>query len=597
MLDDKEKEIKDVENGDNVTDNNAVESEENVSFENAVENTTDSFDNLTNSTENSAFSTDNESNVESSVPEENNTFDNNSQSNSYNNAGNNNSQSNSYNNAGNDNSQSNAYNNAGNVYTGNNTGNNGGYNNSQNDYTPYYKSAVPQGNPNNNPNKSSNTKGVVAIVIGVVAGVLILVGGLIVVSQSALNEYRNKSFVSENETKKEKKEYKKIEDTKTTDSNAQASDGKVLITDVSDVVDEVMPSIVAITSTTIVESSGSSIEDWLYGMYGYGSNNDQKQQYEQVGAGSGIIVKQNDDELLIVTNNHVVQGADKLSIQFVNGKSIEAVTKSTDENADIAIVSVPLEDIDSETMDAIKIAQLGDSDALKVGDGVIAIGNALGYGQSVTTGVISARDREIQVDDRKMVVLQTDAAINGGNSGGALLDSTGKVIGINVAKYSSSEYSGSASIEGMGFAIPISQATDIMENLMSRQTRTKVDEKERGVLGIEGLDVQKETAESYGIPVGIYVKNVISGGGAAKAGMKEKDIIVEIDGMTVESMESLQEKLLYYKAGEEVVVKVKRIEGAEYVDKELKVTLSKSSLISKDSDKNLPDIETNPFGD
>ena len=410
-----------------------------------------------------------------------------------------------------------------------------------------------------------------------------------------------KSFASEGKKdNKEKETYKTIEGTKSKENGSKSSEGgSVIITDVSGVVDEVMPSIVAITSTTIVESSGSSIEDWLYGMYGYGSDGNQKQQYEQVGAGSGIIVKQNDDELLIVTNNHVVAGADKLSIQFVNGKSIEAVTKSTDENADIAIVSVPLKDIDNDTMNDIKIAELGDSDALKVGDGVIAIGNALGYGQSVTTGVISAKGREIEVDGRKMVVLQTDAAINGGNSGGALLDSTGKVIGINVAKYSSSEYSGSASIEGMGFAIPISQATDIMENLMSRETRIKVDANEQGVLGIEGFDVDSQSGEAYGIPVGVCVKNVIEGSGAEKAGMKPKDIITEFDGQSIKTMQSLQDKLQYYKAGEIVTVTVMRIGNGEYEEKKLEVKLSESKMINNGESQTQPQSqpEFNPFGD
>ncbi|MBE5958880.1 MAG: PDZ domain-containing protein [Lachnospiraceae bacterium] len=474
----------------------------------------------------------------------------------------------------------------------------------ENNYSTYYERTVPQGN-NLTPKKGGTGKAVVAVILAIVAALVIMIVGTVAIAEKYISDARTGSVNNEisnskgNDKDTEKETYKAIESTNTENKSNASSDRGVVITDVSDVVDDVMPSIVAITSTTIVESSGSSIEDWLYGMYGYGSDSNQKQQYEQVGAGSGIIVKQNDNELLIVTNNHVVAGADKLSIQFVNGKSIEAVTKSTDENADIAIVSIPLKDIDEETWNAIKIAELGDSDALKVGDGVIAIGNALGYGQSVTTGVISAKDREIAVDNRKMVVLQTDAAINGGNSGGALLDYSGKVIGINVAKYSSSEYSGSASIEGMGFAIPISQATEIMENLMSRQTRTKAQAGEQGALGIEGTDVDSQTAELYGLPVGIYVKNVIDKAGAKNAGMKSGDIIVEFDGQSVNTMDSLQDKLQYYKAGEKVSVKVMRMSADNYKEVELEVTLSESSVISsKDNNQNQTQLEkpnNNPF--
>lgn len=346
------------------------------------------------------------------------------------------------------------------------------------------------------------------------------------------------------------------------DGDNKTTGGKVTITDVSDIVDEVMPSVVAITSTEIIQSAGNDF--WSY-FYGNGSGSGQ--QYESQGAGSGIIVGESDTELLIVTNQHVVSDADSLSVQFVDGKSVEATVRGENEKQDIAVISIPLNKIDKETIDAIKIATLGDSGKVKVGEGAIAIGNALGYGQSVTTGVISALDRTITVDNNERTVLQTDAAINPGNSGGALLNMKGEVIGINVAK-SVENYS-----EGMGYTIPISLVKDLIDDMMSKEVKDKVSEEEKGYLNIRGKDVTQELSEMYDIPEGIYIMEIMEGGAAQKAGLSKYDVITEIDGDTVSSMEELQEALSYYKKGEKVKLVVETLKGNEYTEREIEVEL------------------------
>ena len=340
----------------------------------------------------------------------------------------------------------------------------------------------------------------------------------------------------------------------------------VIVTDVSDLVEEVMPSIVAITSTQIAQSGADDF--WNEFFYGYGSGDGT---YESEGAGSGFIISQTDDELLIVTNNHVIEGADSLQVQFIDEETVDANVKGTDADLDIAVISVKTSDLKDSTLEQIKIATIGDSDSLKVGDGTIAIGNALGYGQSVTTGVVSALNREVQYeDDTKRTLIQTDAAINPGNSGGALLNMYGEVIGINAAKYSSS------SVEGMGFAIPISSVEDVIEDLMNQKTKEKVDEKEQGYLGIKGRDITSDIAEGYDMPEGVYIVELTDDSGAEKAGIQEKDIIVKLEGTKISSMEELQNELKYYKSGEKVTVTVKRQEGNKYVEKEIEVTLQDS---------------------
>ena len=293
-------------------------------------------------------------------------------------------------------------------------------------------------------------------------------------------------------------------------------------------------------------------------------------QQESESAGSGIIISQNDSELLVVTNNHVVEGSDTLTVTFNDGNSVEAQIKGTDSARDLAVVAVPLDKISDDTMNAIKVATLGDSDSLKVGEPAIAIGNALGYGQSVTTGIVSATRRTIDGFDGEYI--QTDAAINPGNSGGALLNANGEVIGINSAKINSS------AVEGMGFAIPISDASDVIQNLMNKETRSKVSDEERGYLGIKGYDVSEEGAQMYNMPTGVYVKEVMSGGGAEKAGLTKGSIITGFEGSSISGMSSLQEQLQYYKAGEEVTLTVQIPDkNGEYTEKDIKVTLGKNS--------------------
>ncbi len=342
------------------------------------------------------------------------------------------------------------------------------------------------------------------------------------------------------------------------DNNEGSSDNMTIVTDVSKVVDNVMPSIVAITSTQKVQYGFNS---W-YGYY-YGNDNYQ----EETGAGSGIIIGQNDSELLIITNNHVVEGADSLVIKFIDDEDVDAVIKGTDAEKDLAIVSVKLSDIKESTLNEIKIATLGNSDDMKVGEGTIAIGNALGYGQSVTVGVVSALDREVNYEDKTMTLIQTDAAINPGNSGGALLNTKGEVIGINAAKYSSS------SVEGMGFAIPISSVSDVIDDLMNRETLLKVDKEKKGYINIRGRDVTEELSQTYDAPVGVLVLEVLEDGAADKAGIEKSDIITKINGDKVSSMEELQERLEYYEKGDTVTLTIQYLKNKRYVEREVEVEL------------------------
>ena len=339
-------------------------------------------------------------------------------------------------------------------------------------------------------------------------------------------------------------------------SNAKLTTSTSTVTsDVSDIVENTLPSIVSITNMSVQE-----VQNFFGGI----------SQQESESAGSGIIISQNDSELLVVTNNHVVEGSDTLTVTFNDGNSVEAQIKGTDSARDLAVVAVPLDKISDDTMNAIKVATLGDSDSLKVGEPAIAIGNALGYGQSVTTGIVSATGRTIDGFDGEYI--QTDAAINPGNSGGALLNANGEVIGINSAKINSS------AVEGMGFAIPISDASDVIQNLMNKETRSKVSDEERGYLGIEGYDVSEEGAQMYNMPTGVYVKEVMSGGGSEKAGLTKGSIITGFEGSSISGMSSLQEQLQYYKAGEEVTLTVQIPDkNGEYTEKDIKVTLGKNS--------------------
>lgn len=331
-------------------------------------------------------------------------------------------------------------------------------------------------------------------------------------------------------------------------------------TDVSQVVEEAMPAVVAVASTAVYQTP-----DFGFGWFFGGGS----QSYEVPSSGSGIIIGENDTELLIVTNNHVVQDTVSLKITFVDDAAVDAVIKGTDTDTDLAVISVPLDQIPQETKEKIAVARLGDSDGLKVGQGVIAIGNALGYGQSVTVGYVSALNREIKTSDgNTRVLLQTDAAINPGNSGGALLNMKGEVIGINAAKYSSTE------VEGIGYAIPVSGVQDILDELMNRKTRSEVAEEKRGYLGIQGTTVDEDAAAAFGMPKGVYVYKILKDGAAADSQLREKDIITKLDGMTVKSMQELQKFLKGYETGETIELLVQRQEDGQYKEIQIPVTLT-----------------------
>lgn len=296
------------------------------------------------------------------------------------------------------------------------------------------------------------------------------------------------------------------------------------------------------------------------------------QQRESESGGTGIIIGKNDSELLIVTNNHVVEGAQTLTVSFVDDTAVEASLKGTDPSKDLAVVAVPLDSIESSTMDVIQIITIGDSNNLQVGEPVIAIGNALGYGQSVTKGIISALDRDLEMEGFDSKLIQTDAAINPGNSGGALLNANGELIGINTVKVNAN------AVEGMGYAIPISDANEVIETLMNRTTRTKVPEDEQGYLGIQGVDVTSDSSQMYNMPTGVYIAEVVRKGGADNAGISKGSIITKFDGITIDSMATLQEQLKYFRAGEEVeiVIQVPASNG-EYEEQTVAVTLGKRS--------------------
>ncbi len=376
-----------------------------------------------------------------------------------------------------------------------------------------------------------------AVVFGLVAGCTFQGTGYMV----------NKFLVNDTSSQ----DSKSVSSTKLTTS----SDSSVVTTDVTEIVDSCMPSVVSITNMSVQQ-----VQSFFGGT----------QEQESESAGSGIIIGENDTELLIATNYHVVEGSDTLTVTFIDEESVEANLKGSDSSKDLAVIAVNLDDIKDSTKDQIKVATLGDSDSLQVGEPAVAIGNALGYGQSVTTGVISATNR--QLDGYSSNLIQTDAAINPGNSGGALLNSKGEVIGINSAKIAES------SVEGIGYAIPISDVSDTLTDLMNQETKTKVAEDEQGQIGIQGVDVTEDSAQMYNIPTGVYISSVVKGGGAEKAGLSKGMVITGIDGTTVDSMSTLQEQLQYYKAGETVKLTVEvPANSGDYQEKEIEVTLGSKS--------------------
>ena len=342
---------------------------------------------------------------------------------------------------------------------------------------------------------------------------------------------------------------------------AQQQSASAVVTDVTQVVEAVMPACVSITNNFT-----QTVQDFWGQTY----------SQDETASGSGIIIGENEQELLIVTNNHVVDSTEQLYVQFIDGETVEAQVKGTDASADLAVVAVKLDTIANSTKQEICIARMGDSDSLKIGEPAIAIGNALGYGQSVTTGVISALNRKIESSNSEegTSLIQTDAAINPGNSGGALLNMRGEVIGINSNKI------GGSSIEGMGYAIPISTARPIIEDLMERQTRTKYSEEERGYLGISCINVTSDLSENFSMPQGIFVAQVYSGTGAEAAGLVRGNIVVAFDGVTVQNQKELTKQMQYYKAGESVEITIMVNSANGYQQKNVTVTLSSYDQIN-----------------
>ena len=447
-------------------------------------------------------------------------------------------------------------------YNGNPNGQNGYYGGqqhqqyygNQNQYTnPYQQYDYYQGhgqNPNGNGNSHHASKkhsyakttalvAAAALLFGVVSG-----GTMYGVNRAAntLLPYQSSQV---NETIGQTTQIPAA-NTSTTSSNG------VVIEDVSAIVDATLPSVVSITNTQVYQSN-----TWF----------GQSQTYEVPSSGSGIIVGQNDSELLIVTNNHVVSDSEGLTVTFADESTADAAIKGTDSEADLAVIAVPLDKISADTKGKIKAATLGDSDSLKMGQGVIAIGNALGLGQSVTVGHVSALNREIKVDDATKTVIQTDAAINPGNSGGALLNSKGEVIGINEAKYADT------SVEGVGYAIPISKAKDIIDDLMTRTTKIAVSESEQGYLGIQLQNIDESMAKMYGMPQGVYVYKIMEDSAAAGSDLHEKDIITKLDGEKISNYADLAKLLTYYKSGDTVTLTVQSLVNGSYQEREVQLTL------------------------
>ena len=444
-----------------------------------------------------------------------------------------------YNNQENNYSTENNYNTGGNYSSGYQ-----GYNYGERRTYDYYE--IPR------PKKKKKAGKVIAIVLGV----------CIVITGSAVGGfYLGNNFLSEKvsgtsieEVAPEPIKEVEIREPQVSESGIESTQTvTAVVTDVTNVVEEVMPSVVSITNTSVITQS-------FWG---------QQFQSENQSSGSGIIVGENDTELLIVTNNHVISDSTELKVQFIDGSIADAKVKGTDVNMDLAVIVVALDSLDRETISNISIAVLGDSESLKVGEPAIAIGNALGYGQSVTTGVISALNRQIAMSEdgsTSGTLIQTDAAINPGNSGGALLNVRGEVVGINSNKI------GGNAIEGMGYAIPISNAKPIIEELMNRETKDKVDAAKKGYLGISGLNVTIDVSTMYGMPEGVYVAQVYQGG-AYEAGIMKGDIITAFDGSSVRTMEDLQGYLEYYEIGEKVLVTIQRPNAGGYVEQQVLVTL------------------------
>ena len=461
-----------------------------------------------------------------------------------------------------------------NNYDFNHTENNNEMENETNTYQPL----TPSGSHNNNKKNPKNSKKL-AKKIGAITLSAVLFGSVAAGSFQAVNYFSPVSKTTNSSSQTSKSNSSSASLLKTTTTSDSSNKGSL---DVSDITTSAMPSIVAITNKSVQE-----VQDYFsqFGFRGQG----QAQTQETESQGSGIIIGKNDTELLMVTNNHVVEGADTLSVCFIDNNVYEANVKGTDAENDLAVIAVPLDSISDDTMSQIAVASIGDSDSLKVGEQVVAIGNALGYGQSVTTGIVSAVNRALSNnssdtqdsnsssdDSSSATYIQTDAAINPGNSGGALLNMNGEVIGINSAKLASTE------VEGMGYAIPISRVSDIIDNLMNQTTRTKVDSDKQGTIGIKGINVTSDVQEKYNLPEGIYVSEVTSGSAAEKAGITSGSVITKFDGKSVTDIESLQDLLQYYKAGETVELTLQVPDSDSYKEKTVSISLGSKSDTSSD---------------
>ncbi|MCR5301841.1 MAG: trypsin-like peptidase domain-containing protein [Lachnospiraceae bacterium] len=356
------------------------------------------------------------------------------------------------------------------------------------------------------------------------------------------------------ETTEEKSTVANASLTKAVESNDIEKAGGEIGMSVTELAKNNLPCVVSITNTTVTQ---------LRDMWGNGYR-----EYENISRGSGIIIGQTDEELLIATNSHVVNGADSITVGFVDSEIYDATVKGEDTEVDLAVIGIKMSDLKKDTLDQIKVAVIGDSDALQVGEQVVAIGNAVGYGQSVTTGIVSALNRDVPDDDTEISYIQTDAAINPGNSGGALLNMKGEVIGINTAKLMSTY------VEGMGYAIPINTADPTIEALMNRKSRDKVGDDKTGYLGISGATVDAQTSKMYGIPEGIYLQEITKDSPADEAGLLKGDIIKKFDGVSVSTLADLRSKLEYYEAGEKVDLVISRQEDGEYKDKTVTVILA-----------------------
>ena len=461
-----------------------------------------------------------------------------------------------------------------NNYDFNHTENNNEMENERNAYQPL----TPSGSHNNN-KKNNKTSKKFAKKIGAITLSAVLFGSVAAGSFQAVNYFSPFSKTTNSSGSTTSNNSSSTSLLKTTAVSGSSNTGSL---DVSDITTSAMPSIVAITNKSVQE-----VQDY-FSQFGFGGQG-QTQTQETESQGSGIIIGKNDSELLMVTNNHVVEGADTLSVCFIDNQVYEAAIKGTDPENDLAVIAVPLDSISDDTMSQIAVASIGDSDSLKVGEQVVAIGNALGYGQSVTTGIVSAVNRTLSSDSSdtqdsnsssgdssSATYIQTDAAINPGNSGGALLNMNGEVIGINSAKLASTE------VEGMGYAIPISRVSDIIDNLMNQTTRTKVDSDKQGTIGIKGINVTSDVQEKYGLPEGIYVSEVTSGSAADKAGITSGSVITKFDGKSVTDIESLQDLLQYYKAGETVELTLQVPDSDSYKEKTVSITLGSKSDTSSD---------------